>query len=482
MLKLKSWSKAFEQAATEFDPVTLPVISGEVPPRLRGSLYRNGPARLARNGVKVGHWFDGDGAVLAVHFTDTGPFALYRYVQTAGYQEEEAAGEFLFGGYGMMPAGSIWDRFDRGIKNVANTSVLALPDKLLALWEGGYPHALDLQTLRTIGTDTLGGLQGNWTFSAHPKRDPITGNIYNFGVTPGKNAQLFVYMSDRTGKIQKHSTVELDGVPLIHDFVLAGEYLVFFISPVRLQLFSALFHLKSFSDSLVWRPRLGTQVLAIARDRLELVSRSEAEPWFQWHFSNGYQDESGNSIVDLVKYEDFSTNQYLKEVASGRAKTAAKGTLWRVHLHPETGLVTHEEPLVSRGCEFPSVAPQEVGQEARFTYLSLYRQDANIGEELLGAIGRYDHQTGTLTEADFGPNSYPSEPLYIPDPEDPQQGWVITVVFDGTDQGKSEVWIFKSDRLDEDPVCRLGLPKVVPMGFHGTWVARQPGFSFGFSS
>jgi len=40
-----------------------------IPEGLRGSLYRNGPARLERGGVRVGHWFDGDGAILAVHFT-----------------------------------------------------------------------------------------------------------------------------------------------------------------------------------------------------------------------------------------------------------------------------------------------------------------------------------------------------------------------------------------------------------------------------
>lgn len=470
---LKSWSKALERPATEFTAVPLPVIFGELPCGLRGSLYRNGPARLERNGVRVGHWFDGDGAVLAVHFTPRGAIASYRYVQTAGYQEEEAAGEFLFAGYGMMPPGSIWDRFTKKIKNAANTSVLALPDKLLALWEGGYPYALDLQTLETWGADNLEGLKNGWTFSAHPKRDPLTGNIYNFGLTPGKNSLLHLYVCDRTGKIQKHSTVEIDGVPLIHDFVLAGEYLVFFISPVRLQLFSALFHLKSFSDSLVWRPELGTQILILNRDTLAVVSGNETAPWFQWHFSNGYQDEQGNLIVDLVRYADFATNQYLKEVATGQTQTVAKGTLWRIYLDPKTAVVQDQELLVERGCEFPSVAPAAVGQQTRFTYLSLHREDVNIGQELLGAIARYDHQTKALTVADLGANRYPTEPLYIPNPENPSQGWLIAVVFDGnTDgnaDGKSEVWIFDSDRLDENPVCRLALPEIVPMGFHGTW-------------
>ena len=46
--------------------------------------------------MNAGHWFDGDGAILAVHFTDVGAAAVYRYVQTAGYQAEEKADKFLY--------------------------------------------------------------------------------------------------------------------------------------------------------------------------------------------------------------------------------------------------------------------------------------------------------------------------------------------------------------------------------------------------
>ena len=72
----KAWAKAIAQPAAEFPPTPLPVLSGQLPVSLRGSLYRNGVARLERGGNRVGHWFDGDGAVLAVHFTDTGATGL----------------------------------------------------------------------------------------------------------------------------------------------------------------------------------------------------------------------------------------------------------------------------------------------------------------------------------------------------------------------------------------------------------------------
>ncbi|MGA8895431.1 MAG: carotenoid oxygenase family protein, partial [Planktothrix agardhii] len=63
---------------------------------------------------------------------------------------------------------------------------------------------------------------------------------------------------------------------------------------------------------------------------------------------------------------------------------------------------------------------------------------------------------------------YPMEPLFVQDLDHPQQGWVLTIVYDAR-QNSSEVWIFDAQSLDMEPVCRLGLPRVVPNGFHGTW-------------
>jgi all-trans-8'-apo-beta-carotenal 15,15'-oxygenase len=65
---------------------------------------------------------------------------------------------------------------------------------------------------------------------------------------------------------------------------------------------------------------------------------------------------------------------------------------------------------------------------------------------------------------------YTVEPLYIPDSLNADRGWIMTVVYDGNDR-RSEVWIFDFDRLNEAPVCRLGLPSVIPFSFHGTWRA-----------
>lgn len=183
----KAWAKAFQKPATEFPLTPLSIIEGKIPPSLNGTLYRNGPGRLERGGISVGHWFDGDGAILAVHFKGSNASAIYRYVQTEGFKEETKAGKLLYGNYGMTAPGAFWNQWFKPIKNAANTSVLALPDKLLALWEGGNPHKLDLENLDTLGKDNLEKLEDGMGYSAHPKVDAETGEIFNFGVSPGLN-------------------------------------------------------------------------------------------------------------------------------------------------------------------------------------------------------------------------------------------------------------------------------------------------------
>jgi carotenoid cleavage dioxygenase-like enzyme len=463
-----TWYRALATPASEFPLTPLTIVAGEIPAGVRGTLYRNGPGRLERGGQRVGHWFDGDGAILAVKFADGAASGVYRYVQTEGYKEETKADRFLYGNYGMKPSVPLWERRSKSVKNAANTSVLALPDRLLALWEGGTPHALDLDTLATIGTDDLGSNDRKLIYSAHPKVDPLSGNIYNFGISLGAQTKLNLYQSDRSGNIVKSSQTKLPRIPLIHDFLLVDKYLVFCIPPVSIQPLPILLGMTSYSDAMKWQPELGTQILVFDRDNLSLISSAVVEPWYQWHFGNGCLDNNGNIVCDLVRYADFATNQFLGEVATGETQTTAIGELWQLVIDPSSGKLISSDRLSDRSCEFPLVAATDVGRDWRYTYLVAHKNDSALDRELYGTIGRFDRQTHTLTLAELDRGLYPTEPIHVVDKYDDNKGWVITVVYDGA-VDRSEVWIYDRDRLNDTPACRLGLPNVIPMGFHGTW-------------
>lgn len=465
------WARAIAQPGQEFGPAPLRILAGTLPPGLRGSLYRNGPARLERGGKRVAHWFDGDGAILGVHFREQGAIATYRYVKTQGLQAEDRANQFLYPGYAQKVPGPFWKQWGRPAKNAANTSVIAVQEKLLALWEGGNPHALDLETLETWGLDQLGALTPTQPYSAHPKRDPETGEIYNFGVVPGRQPHLQLYRSDRRGQIQQTQAIPLQRLSLVHDFALAGPYLVFLVPPLEAQLFGLLLGFQSYSEALQWRPEYGTQILVVDRQTLQAVKRFEVEPWYQWHIGNGYTDRDRTVVIDFVRYANFQTNQWLKQVATGYPQTPAEGRLWRLRFDPETGKILDNYPHLELNCEFPVVSPLESTHQATAIYLTAQSHPQAEVAELHNSLVRVEVETGQSTLAEMGAGCYPMEPIFAPDPQQPGQGWILTVVFDGH-KDQSTVQIFSAEALDAGPICILELPEMIPFGFHGTWCAR----------
>ena len=461
------WFNAIASPAKPFSLTKLNILDGKIPDNLQGSLYRNGPARFSRGGASVDHWFDGDGAVLGVHLRSGEAWGAYQYVQTREFIEETKADSLLYGGYGTLPAVGIWNRLQKTIKNASNTSVIPLPDRLLTLWEGGKPYALTLEELETIGLDDLGALSEEQTFSAHPKQDPQSGEIYNFGVGLGRQGKLFVYRFNRSGELIRQVTLPLKGIPLIHDFALAGRYLVFCIPPVFLQNpLKILVGLNSYSDCLRWKPQRGTQILILDRETLEIVSQGQVEPWYQWHFGNGYETQDGHINLTISRYEDFQTNQFLKEVVTGDVKTVAAAKLWQCEINPNKADIISQETLVDLVNEFPTVSPLENGNKASTTFFSLNLEKTD-SKSLLKDIGYYHHPTGKLVSSQTSATEFPTEPLFAPNPENLDQGWVLTVVYD-SDRHKSEVWIYEGGQL-ETPICRVELPSVIPIGFHGRW-------------
>lgn len=472
--KKRPWETLMACSGVEFSSTSLEVISGEIPLGLRGTAYQNGAGLLARNGQRIRHWFDGDGAVLGVQFSATGAAAVYRYVQTDGYQAEEKAGRFLLGGYDRTPSGSLWQQLSLPVKNSANSGLLALPDRLLALWGIGAPHALHPQTLDTFGLESSLGLSADAPYAVLPKTDPDTGEIFNFGISYGPQAQLHLYRHSAKGELLQKAAHSLNQQPLIHDFALTRNYLIFFIPPVSLNVLPFLMKRKSFSQALSWNPKKGTQVWVIDRHTFSVVSRSTTDSWFQWRFGNSCEDDSdGTILTNVVRYPNFpDINQFLQEVLTGQTQTTAPGTLWQVRIEPQSAKVIKMHQLLDRGCEFPTIAPSDVGRSWRYTYLSVQRPDSINGDDLPGAIAQFDHQTGALKEVSFEENCWPSLPIYAPSPNTTDPGWVLTVVFNG-DCDRSELWIFAANHLDHGPICRLALPQIIPLGFQGIWAPNS---------
>src|SRR5262245_31301823 len=224
------WSAGFRSLEQEHD-YRVEAIDGEVPRALRGTLFRNGSGRNELAGQWFAHWFDGDGMVQAIRFDASGIGYRNRYVRTPNYVDESKAGRILNRGFGKMRPGGMLANAFRQPANVSNTSVVMESGRLLALWEGGPPYELDPQTLDTRRVAEYGGVLKAKAVSAHPKIDPDTGELFNFGIDYGPRTSLTPYRV-LNGAVTKLPVVTLPYPLMNHDFVLTRSHLVFCLGPI----------------------------------------------------------------------------------------------------------------------------------------------------------------------------------------------------------------------------------------------------------
>src|SRR5499433_2041833 len=211
---------------------TIEAITGEVPDFVRGTYYLNGPARFARAGLQYRHWLDGDGMVCALRFERDRVHFTNRFVRTHKFVTEEKAGHPIFRTFGTAFAS---DQMKRGValESPGNVSVYPYHGMLLAFGEQGLPWELDLVTLETRGPYTFGGqLNEISPFSAHPKFDPTTGEMFNFGVSfSATQPRLDVYRFDAHARLLYRKRCRLAYPCSVHDCGLSPSYVVFYLSP-----------------------------------------------------------------------------------------------------------------------------------------------------------------------------------------------------------------------------------------------------------
>lgn len=458
------WSAGFASLSEEHDgPVE--DIEGTVPAWLRGTLFRNGSGRNALGGNWFPHWFDGDGMISAVRFDDDGVRFSNRYVRTDNYRDETEAGRIAHRGFGKMRPGGMLANAFRQPANVSNTSVLMQGDRLLSLWEGGPPYSVDPATLETRGLETFGGRVK--AFSAHPKVDPRTGEIFNFGIDYGPRTTLTIYRIDKTG-LSAFEPIVLPYPVMNHDFVLTEKHLVFCIGPILVRPMPMIFGLRSFDAALHWDAARPTLIFVVPRDGRSAPRRVETDPFFQFHFANGFEEEDGTLVLDLARYPDYATiGEALRTYWRSDWPVDGMARLTRLRIDP-AGTVASETFEGGVANEFPCIDPRRAGRNYRYAYFASNPSTTRIG--LQQRVSQVDLQTGKVTSHDFAPDGYVGEPLFVPRNQDAAEndGTVLTLVFDAATRRTAIVGLDAAD-IAARPLFTARLAHHVPYPLHGTF-------------
>jgi all-trans-8'-apo-beta-carotenal 15,15'-oxygenase len=438
-------------------------LEGEIPAVLRGTFYRNGPARYERGGVRYHHWFDGDGMVHAFRFSENGVSHVGRFVRTEKYVAETAAGKFLLPAFGTrFPDAQSVSGPDS--LNVANTNVLAHAGQLFALWEGGSAHVLDPVTIEALGPKTWRDDLKGMPFSAHPKLDQ-DGTLWNFGIDTG-SASMVLYQISSHGALVKADAFTVPGIAMVHDFAITAKHLVFLLPPFKFDP-SRLAQGASFLDCHEWLADAPLRVLTVDKGDWTQRRFYELPTGFLFHLGNAWEEGRGAIRFDCVRADDPSVMTakipaLMRGIPSG--SLGSKPTL--VTLDPSRG--TARQEVVAGSVEFPRVDPRYVGRRYRQLY-----SVASTGETArwrgFNAVLRRDLETGKTDAFDYGEKVMVEEHIVVPQVDGNEgAGWAIGTALDVTNN-VTLLSVFDALDLAGGPIARATLPYALPLGFHGNF-------------
>ncbi|MBC3872599.1 carotenoid oxygenase family protein [Undibacterium flavidum] len=439
-------------------------IEGKLPSDLRGNFYRNGPGLFERGGQRYHHWFDGDGMVHAWRFTDQGVAHQARFVRTKKFVAEQQAGEFLVPAFGTAIKAKIPMRSADSM-NAANTNVVQMGGRLLALWEGGSAHGLDAQNLQTQGVVTWAPELAGMPFSAHPKVE-ADGTLWNFGTMMGK---LILYQFSPQGKLLKHHVMNGPNSAMVHDFVVSQKHLIFLFSPIALNI-DKLKSGVSMVEAMEWQAQESTKVLIVEKADFSKSRLLELPALMVFHFGNAWEE---NNVIhlDFVKSADMGNFQnWMPKIMRGEDVSSEPSTPAFLSIDLSRQRISMTER--SENLEFPRVDPRVVGQRNQFIYypVAINKTENNA----LNGVMRLDRESGKTDSFDFGDRCRLEEHVVVPKSVASKEGeaWLVGVGFDIQRQ-TSFASVFDAQNLAAGPVALAHLPYWLPHCFHGNFYSSS---------
>ncbi|KAL6763315.1 carotenoid cleavage dioxygenase [Haematococcus lacustris] len=473
-------------------------VEGILPPELQGLFMRNGPNPYFKPLGKL-HWFDGDGMVHSVRVKGGHASYANSYIKTTRLQQEKEAQKPMFlkmgdlhGTRGLLlvlldkakaVVGSILTGEGTG---TANTSLVYHARRLLALHEGDLPYMLRVLcngVVETVGRLTLkdGNAAYPGPFTAHPKLDPKTGEMFFFGYSFDAKPYFRAGMVAASGEVSRQWVIDVPYPVMAHDCGMTEKYAVLLHLPLC-------FDPKQLAmgDNLpvVFKPNKRARIGLLCRDMPGCgcdVENPNAKPapvqWFElpaffaFHTANAWEDEDGRVHLVLCTYPKFDFDFEKKHKCE--VPDDLKPRLVHYVMDPASG--THASHQVSGvHCDFPMVNP------AHACYTTRYAWGATWG---LSGIAKFDLATPAGQDACVALIKYPEgceggEAYFQPRHDEPamcqgeDDGFLLVYVYDPT-LDTSTMNVYDAKTMDPEPLARVRLPRRVPHGFHTLFMTEK---------
>ena len=420
-------------------------VTGKLPDELTGRYLRNGPNPIGEVNPDSYHWFLGSGMVHGVRIND-GKAEWYRNRWVRDRNVAKNLGE-------QAPP-SDWPADHAQF--ASNTNVIGHAGATWALVEGGSPPIEMNYELETVRVSNFANTLPQ-AFSAHPKRDPLTGELHVMAYWWGWGNQVQYLVVGVDGKVRRTVDIALPGGPMMHDCAITEKYVLIFDLPC---LFNLDLAMSGRSFPYIWNADYTARVGLLPREGVAAdIKWVEIDGCYIFHPLNAYDAPDGTVVLDAARHEKmFDVEQ--------RGPNEGFPTLDRWVLNPKTGKAT-EQRLDDRPQEFPRINESLIGLQHNFGYLAgisdVFRQADLIKQDLAKQSTQVRHD---------GENFGYGEPVFIArnGAKSEDDGYVMALRHN-TETDLSDLVVLDAQDFCGELVATVHLPARVPNGFHGNWIA-----------
>ena len=222
--------------------------------------------------------------------------------------------------------------------------------------------------------------------TAHPKFDPVTGDLLFFGYQPFPPYVTW-YRASRDGKLIESRPIDTGLPVMMHDFIATDNYAIFFVCP-------SVFHLENATAGkpiFAWEPQHGTKIGVMDRKTGDMKWFQD-EAFFIFHFLNAYE-ENGSLIVDGCRMKSLDM--------SGTSFGGNPPLTWRWNLNLKDGSMKQRQ-IDDVSNEFPRFDERLAGRKHRYGYFAGGNPGSPEKETRFQALLKRDYQTDKLEVHDLG--------------------------------------------------------------------------------
>ena len=436
-------------------------VWGEIPSDIEGTFFRmqcDFEYPPPKNDWMTG--FNGDGHISSLVFKDGHVDYKGRYVKTARLMAERKARKRLFGVY-RNPFTD--DPSVRNIKNhsAANTHMYWHGGKLLVLKEDSQAYTVNPHTLETEGPWDFHGKWTADTMSAHPKIDPVSGDMIAYGYQAKGllSDDVAVYQINPKGKITREWWFKAPYIGIMHDMALTQKHIVIPLVAMT----TSMDRLKAGLPMWDWDGSLPTMVAILPRD-----GDAKDVRWFRGpsrmtlHFLNA--NTIGNKVVMELPVND----------GPGKPSQIKR---WTFDLDSKDDQFTEEVVSTANGV-LARMDDRYISLPYKYCYVQNRDPSKPLDEKRAGKGIRFatncyqqvDIHTGKTDVFYVGAVQSLQEPMFVPRKGGTAEGdGYIMGVANNYETTSSDLVIVDAKRMDQGAIATVKLPFRLRNGTHTNW-------------